>query len=234
MFEPPSHISRRNLGKRIFQSGPQGAVRTGLEGAEKRLEFRNALFNRVKVWRVGRQILYARSGRCDQADRPRTIMELHIVQTHDVAPAQHWRDQLLNIEVKDLTVDRSFDGHRGHDPTQCEGADNRNALPIIERLQDDRSLSPWCPGMSAGHHRIDRKFVHNPQARGGPALLFCRKLRSCYWIRFAGPPRLFFRVRANAANQRQTVLMLTLTRFVFLSQSRSSSRVASGCCTTSS
>ena len=53
MFEPPANIRRCNLGKGVFQGGPQRAVRAGLEGAENRLEFRNALFNRVKVWRVG-------------------------------------------------------------------------------------------------------------------------------------------------------------------------------------
>src|SRR5262249_15353731 len=116
MFEPSANIRRSNRGERILQGGSQGARRPGLERAEKRLEVRNALFTRVKVWPVSWQVLHAGAGCFEQAYGPRTIMELHSIQTHDIALRQHRREQRLNLEGKALTVDRPLNSQRGYNP----------------------------------------------------------------------------------------------------------------------
>ena len=91
MCEPSPNIFCRDLCESVFQSGCQGSLRAGFKRAENCFEFGNALFNRIKVGRVRGQILYARPRRFDQAHGPWTIMELHIIQTHDVVSAQFWR-----------------------------------------------------------------------------------------------------------------------------------------------
>lgn len=75
MFKPPANILWRDLCESVFQGGARGALRAGLERAQNRLELGNALFNRIKVWRVRGQILHMCPSRFDQADSPRTIME---------------------------------------------------------------------------------------------------------------------------------------------------------------
>src|SRR4029450_7345869 len=99
----------------------------------------------------------------------------------------------------------------------------------IAGLRNHGSFPPWRTGMGACHRRIDRKFIHKHQVWRGHSRLFARKVRSPYRVRFTRPPGLFFRVRAKTSSQRQTVLIWTLTRFLFLIPSRSSAIVASGC-----
>ena len=101
MFEPPANIFWRDLCESVFQGGPQFSLRAGLERAENRFEFGNALFNRIKVWRVRGQILHTGPGCFDQADSPRAIMKFDIIQKHDVVGVQVWREQMFRaVQVR--------------------------------------------------------------------------------------------------------------------------------------
>src|SRR5262245_49441022 len=234
MFEPAPNIFWRDLCERVLQGVTQGALRTSLERAEKHLELGNALLNRSKVGRVRGQILHAGPRRCDQADDPRTIVERAISQQHDVVSAQVCREPMLHIQLEDCAVDRPFNPHRRQDSTQREGADNRNAPSILAGLCHSGSFPPGRTGMGTCYRRVDRKFIYENQRWPGQARRLGHKLRPCYRVRFTRPPGLFFRVRAKASTQRQTVLTLTRTRVLFLIPSRSSARVASGCSATKS
>src|SRR2546428_4176782 len=168
----------------------------------------------------------------NQLDRLGRVMKLDVVEQDDVARAQAGDKQVLDVQRKDLRVDCPCNRHRRKDPAQREGADDRNAPAISAGLSHHGSFPPWRPGMGARHRRMDGKFIHKHQVGRGQARLFGRKVRPRYRVRFTRPTGLFFLVRAKASSQRQTVLTLTLTRFLFLIPARSSASVASGCSAT--
>lgn len=50
--EPPTSISRRNSGKRIFQCGLKGLTGACTSLTEKALDLGECLFNRRQIWRI--------------------------------------------------------------------------------------------------------------------------------------------------------------------------------------
>lgn len=206
MSEPAANIFRCYL----FDGGSQGitkfSLRAGLELTQNCFDFGNALFNRIKVWRVGWQILHPRTRSFDQAHGTFTVMKLHVIKKHHVTRAQFRHEKMLDVKVKDLAVDRSFNSHRRQDATQRERADNRHVGPVIEWLNHFRSCPARRSRVSPGHDNIDRKFINKDQARRGQPSLFLDKLGAFYRIGFTRPLRLFFLVNASSSSQRQTVL----------------------------
>ena len=146
MSEPAADVIAGYLCKGVPQGGPQFARRAGLARAQNRLELGEALFNRIEVRRVRRQLLPGRPRRFAPGDGRLMVVKPHVIQEHPGAAGQGGSEQRLTVQLEDLTVAGPFTAQRGQETVPREGADNRNIRALLHRLCDRRAL----PGQECG------------------------------------------------------------------------------------
>ena len=73
--------------------------------AQECLELCEGVFDGVEVRTVGREVAEFSSCRLDELANPWPFMARQVIHDDDVAAAQLWAEDLLNIGLKGLTVD---------------------------------------------------------------------------------------------------------------------------------
>jgi len=141
---------------------------------------------------------------------------------------------MLDVQIKDLCVNRACNHHRGANSAQPQRPDGRDVLPVIERLNRFRALADRGARPRARQRDVAGEFIDEDQILDGEGFLFLPEGRALNRIRFGGEFGLFFRVSPSACKPRQSVLWLTSTRAFFFICSPNSSSVASGVSTTKS
>src|SRR5215470_1539715 len=155
-------------------------------------------------------------------------MKFHIVQQDDITLDQFRDQQMLDVKIKDLRVNRALDGHHCADSTEAQGAQDRNVGAVMSRLTDFGALTTRSTGVGPCHRGVDRELVDEDQSLDRQFHLFLLERGPLNWVGFVVALRLFLRDSPSASSARQIVAMLASTRARFFSCSRSSSRVASG------
>src|SRR5215475_2643096 len=161
-------------------------------------------------------------------------MKIHIVQQDDITLDQFRDQKMLDVKIKDLHVNCAFDGHHRADPTEAQGAQDRNVGAGMSRLTDLGALTPWSTGACPCHRCVDRELVDEDQSLDRQLHLFLLERSPLDRVGFVVALRLFLRDSPSASSARQIVAMLASTLARFFSCSRSSSRVASGASATNS
>ena len=93
-------------------------------------------------------------------------MGAEIVEDHDVARLEGRREELFDIGVEALAVDRPVEQARGFDAVVTQRGEERRSLPAAVRNLVDEALSPWRPAAQAGHVGLRPGFVDEHQAPG--------------------------------------------------------------------
>src|SRR5262245_39493773 len=155
-------------------------------------------------------------------------MSWHIIPDNDVSQAQLRGEKMPDVKFQYLSVDRPFDHHRSAHPIKGERADDGNVPAGLERLDDHGAFPAGSARIHTRHRQMDAEFIQKPQSRGRQSYLLLDERGSLLRAGFPGPAGLFLSVKSICCKPRQTVLMLTLTRQRRRSNSRNSSKVASG------
>src|SRR5215470_13230409 len=90
-------------------------------------------------------------------------MSRHVIPNHDVSWAQLGSEKMLDVELKYLSVNRSFDHHRSPHPIEGQRANDGNVPTGFERLDDHGAFSARRTRIRARHRHMDTEFIQKPQ-----------------------------------------------------------------------
>src|SRR6266540_4332113 len=153
-------------------------------------------------------------------------MSRHVVPNHDISQAQLRGEKMPDVKLKYLSVNRPFDHHRSPHPIEGQRANDGNISAGFERLDNHGAFPARRTRMR--HRQMDAEFIQEPQSQRRQSHLFLGERGPLLRAGFPGAAGLFLSVKSICCKPRQTVLILTLTRQRRRSNSRSSSKVASG------
>src|SRR5499433_2594885 len=142
--------------------------------------------------------------------------------------------EMLDVQRKDLSINRPFNQQRGANSLHYQGGDHREIAPVVKRFGHLHSLAARGPGVGTGQGQVEAEFVQEDQGFTPQRPLALLERGALLGVGLGGALGLFFRVSPSACNPRQIVLRLTATRAFFRSCSLSSARVASGIAATQS
>lgn len=136
-----------------------------LQGMEHHLD-------RVKVWRILRQVAEACANSSDRLLYTSNLMEGYIVGHHNVPTLERWRQTLLYVSQECFAIHGSFDQHGSHDAGLTQASDKRHRLPVAHGRVREQPLFAGVPTVKAHHIGRDCRFVDEHEAsRVQPALL---------------------------------------------------------------
>src|SRR5262245_15291107 len=91
MLKPTPNVLGADFFDRSFQCPLESMLGPRPAPSQISLDFGDALFKRIKVWRISRQIFHTRPGRLDQANRPQAAVEGDLIEHYDVVDLLHQR-----------------------------------------------------------------------------------------------------------------------------------------------
>src|SRR5215470_5435655 len=137
----------------------------GLQGMEHQLD-------RVKVWRILRQVAEAGANGSERLLYTGNLMEGYVVDHHNVPTLERWRQTSLYVSQECFAIHGSFDQHGSHDAGLTQASDKRHRLPVAHGGVREQPLSAGIPTVQAHHIGRDRGFVDEYEASSvKPALL---------------------------------------------------------------
>src|SRR5258708_7814280 len=104
MCKPSQGILRSNCEKGLSYGFLQGLWSTCSHSAEKHFEFRECLFNRRQVGRIGGQKQKLAPSCFDSSSNVFSSMCIQIVQDHDLTRVQTRCQNLFNVEFKNRAI----------------------------------------------------------------------------------------------------------------------------------
>ena len=216
----------------LFECLDQVRPRSRLEASQDGLDLRPDQFNRIEVRRVRGQIDQVSTARADQLFQPSDLVSGQIVHEQNITGLEGGNNTLLDITIKDRTIDRARQHQRRGDPGPAHHRQSRGL---------------WSRGL--GH------TVHHALIGGGAAIQACQidiyagfiqklkvfhlqlthlfsKLAALAFhsrsVPLAGMERIFFRGNFSRTNSRCIMLGADLIFVSFSTASHSSCKVASG------
>ena len=165
MAEVVGGILGRNGGERFGESMLEGGDGTGLERAQLLFDLCPALFDGVKVRRVGRQVTKRGSGLFDEFAYAVHFVRSEVVHDDQLTGLQLGTQDVFEISPEDIAVSGRFDRHRSHPSGNT-----------------DRSQHGQCPPPSGGNSFFDARAVQRTSVtprhfRGDAALVNEDELR---------------------------------------------------------
>lgn len=165
MAEVVGGILGRNGGERLGEGVLEGGDGTGLERTQLLFDLCPALFDRVEVGRVGRQVAERRAGLFNEFPYTVHFVSSQIVHDDQLTGLQLRTQDVFEISTEDISVGGRFDGHRGHpagntdcsQDCQCAPAAGRNSF-FDARAVPRTSITP-------GHLRGDAALVNEDELR---------------------------------------------------------------------
>jgi hypothetical protein len=132
----------------------------------KALSFANAFLDRVEVRAVGREEEQVCAGRLDQGANLRPLVAREVVHDHDVARPELGNEDVLDIGLEGVAVDRPRE-HEGCDhAAQAQRGDDGRGFPVAVRHTDAQALAAPGTAMGAGHVGLRPGLVDEHQALG--------------------------------------------------------------------
>lgn len=168
---------------------------SGAEAANKLLEFGEDVFDRVQVGRVRRQVNEFGPDGFDRGRRGSGPVTREIVEHHDIAKPQTWREELLAKAGKAKSVDRTVENHRGPCPVETDGMHQRVGPPMTAGKSVDQPLAAVGPASKPGHVGLQARFVDEHELFGIDVVLAVLPIGSPLGdvgaVLFGGTRRLF-------------------------------------------
>lgn len=102
----------------------------GPNGAQKRFQFRERLFDGVEVGTVRRQETQVCARPFDRRTDVRVLVHGEVVQDDDIPWPQPWHEHLLDVGEEARVVDRAVEHRRRIDAIRAQRRDDRLGLPV--------------------------------------------------------------------------------------------------------
>jgi len=91
-------------------------------------------------------------------------MRREVVEHYHVARPDRRAQDLLDVCVEGVGIDRPFNRHRRLGTLQREGADDRSLWPVVARHTFRRSLAARGTPIQAGQRGVNARLVNKAQA----------------------------------------------------------------------
>lgn len=158
-------------------------------------ELGEELLDRVQIGRVFRQVEEPSAGRADGLAHSFAFVRAKIVHDHDVAGLQGRNQDLLNVELKGLAVNRLIDEPRSGDAIVAQRSQKSHGLPAAVRHLGSNPLATLRPTPQRRHVGFCPGLVDEHQTGGvDPILIFdplCPSTGDVGAILLGGNQRLF-------------------------------------------
>ncbi len=131
-------------------------------------------FDRVEVWRIGRQVQHRRPARLDALAHAIDLVCAEIVHDDHVTGAQLGAQHMIEVDEKDLSVGGRFDGHGGQHAGVVHRAQHGQSRPVSARHRCVHALPVPAPGIEprplcadAALVQVDQVLRRDPPDRLG-------------------------------------------------------------------
>ena len=128
------------------------------------LQLGEGILDRVEVRTVRRQVEKAGVRRRDHLPHSRPLMARQIVHDDDVARPQVWNEDLVDIGLESVAVDRPVQHPRRDHAARREGGDKSRGLPVAMGHADAQAFAAPATAMRAGHLRRGPGLVDEDEA----------------------------------------------------------------------
>ena len=142
----------------VFDGSLGGLPQEGFELGED-------LFDRVQVWRVGRQEEEPGAGLTDCATDSLAFVATEIVHDDDIARFQGWNEYLIDVSQKAPAIDRSIDHAGSIDPVRPQCRQESKRVPLAKWCLGKQAFAPLAPAMKASHIGLGPGLVDEDQLR---------------------------------------------------------------------
>ena len=165
MAEVVGGILGRNGGERFGESVLEGGDGTGLECAQLLFDLCPALFDWVKVGRVGRQVTERGSGLFNEFPHAVHFMGSQIVHDDQLTGLQLRTQDVFQISPEDIAIGGRFDRHRSHPSGNAHRSQHCQCPPAAGRnsFVDARAVQP--ASVTPRHFRGDAALVNEDEIR---------------------------------------------------------------------
>lgn len=165
MAEVVGGILGRNGRERFGESVLESGDRTGLERAQLLFDLCPAFFDRVEVWRVGRQVTERGAGLFDEFPDTVHFMGSQIVHDDQLTGLQLRTQDVFQISPEDIAIGGCFDRHCSHPSGNTDRSQHRQRSPAAGRnsFVDARAIQPTS--ITPRHFRGDAALVNEDELR---------------------------------------------------------------------
>src|SRR5947209_11461221 len=237
MSKPTNNINLGDRSERLFDSFHQRFNRSRLGFPQKGLEFRPAILNRIEIRRVGRQKDQTRPARRDQLFQTSDLVRFEVIPDHHVTGLQGRAERLAHPGAKNFSIDSALNHTGCRETLQTQRRQQDVIAAVIFWHRFDDPLTGSRAAITAGQLQSHPGFINKVQPRRCQLAYFFSKFGAQLFdprgVAFSGVGRLFFNGRLSRCNSRQMVAPETAGALALRRRWRNSSRVASGCCSTS-
>jgi len=133
--------------------------------AQMRFYFAEALFDRIEVRRILRQISQARAHRFDCLAHANDLVSRKIVHDDGIAASERRGQTLLNICDEGWPVHRPVDDEGRDHSIVAQAGYKGDGLPMAMRCVTDQSNAPWTSTIESHHLRAGGGLVDKHQSR---------------------------------------------------------------------
>jgi len=127
------------------------------------LELGKDLFDGVQVGRIFRQEDQLGAGRADEPTNGFTLVATEIVHDHDVSRTKRRDQNLFDIGLKALAVDRAVNQPRRVDPVMAQRSQKCRRLPVTVRDLGFKPHAERCPSSQRRHVGLGPGLVNEDQ-----------------------------------------------------------------------
>lgn len=142
---------RLEVWQHVTDGVPEALDRPLRRFAQERLELCEGILDGVEVRTVGRKVLELSSCHRDELANARALVAREIVHDNDIAGAQFWAEDLLDIGLEGLTVDGAVEYEGRDEASQGQCTDERCRLPMAMGHPNPEPLAPRAPAVAARH-----------------------------------------------------------------------------------
>jgi len=180
--------------------------------SQMRFEFRKGFFDWIEVGAVGRQIKQAGACRANHRTDGGPLVAGQIVHHNDVARLEFGDENLFDIDLKSVPVDRTIEHKGRRNPADPNPGDEGRCLPVSMRDAGTQPLPARAAPMCASHVRRGPGLVDENETLGIKVELALEPvlspLQDVGTILLAGVRSLFLRVSLWRLQKRQSAATL--------------------------
>lgn len=153
-------------GERFLEGLLKGGDRTGLKSAELLFELRPALFDRVEVGGVRRQVAKRGAGLLDDLSHTVHFVSSQIVHNNQLAGFQLWTKNVFQVSQEDIAISGRLDGHGGYPSGNTHCSQQSQSPPTAGRNSLLHTRTMQRPAIAPSHFRRDAALVDEDESRG--------------------------------------------------------------------
>ena len=145
---------------------PKGLDGPGSSFAQQLLEFGEGQFDRIEVWRIGRQEERPGAAILNELCNTRSFVRGQIVHDDDIALRKRGSELRLDIRLKRAAVHRTVEYPRCRQAVTSQAGDEGLGVPMAERHMHSQALADGCPSPQPSHLRCRTGLVDKDQTMG--------------------------------------------------------------------